>query len=237
MLVRINKFIASTGYCSRREADKLISEGKVFVNNYQIKELGVKIDDQKDTVRVGKMVLKQKKHVVIALNKPKDFVCTKKSTHGERTIVELLPENLRHVNSVGRLDKDSEGLLILTNDGELALRLTHPRKHVEKEYIVTVKRKVEQDVLDHLEKGVKLIGYTARPAKVKLIHATEEKSVLHIVIREGKKRQIRDMMFSFGHRVKKLERIRIGKYVMDKNMPRGAFVYLSESDVQKLLGQ
>lgn len=234
--VRINKFIASTGYCSRREADKLVSEGRVFVNNYQIKELGTKIDDAKDEIRVGKKVLKPKKHVVIAFNKPKNIVCTKKATHGEKTIMELLPESLRHLNPVGRLDKESEGLLVLTNDGELALKLTHPKKHVEKEYIVTVKGKVEQRVIDAVEKGVKLIGFTTRPAKVKLVHAGDERSVLHIIIKEGKKRQIRDMMFSLGHRVKKLERIRIGKYVMDKKMPQGAFVYLSESDVSKLLG-
>ncbi len=233
-LVRINKFIASTGYCSRREADKLVSEGQVFVNNYKITELGTKIDDEKDSIRVGKKVIKSKSHTVIALNKPKGFVCTKKATHNERIIMELLPENLRHLNSIGRLDKDSEGLLLMTNDGDLALRLTHPRKHVEKEYLVTVKGEVEDEVIEKIAKGVKLMGYKTKPAKVKIIYVGEERSILQIVIQEGKKRQIRDMMFTLGHRVKKLERVRISGYKMDKNMPRGAFQYLSASDIQKL---
>lgn len=233
-LIRINKFIASTGYCSRREADSLVSQGQVFVNNYKITELGMKIDDEKDTIRVGKKTIRPKGHVVIALNKPKGFVCTKKATHDERIIMELLPENLRHLNSVGRLDKDSEGLLLMTNDGDLTLRLTHPKKHVEKEYLVTVKGEVGEEVLEKIAKGVKLIGYKTKPAKVKIIHVGEDRSILQIVIQEGKKRQIRDMMFVLGHRVKKLERVKIGGYKMDKKMPRGAFTYLSASDIQKL---
>jgi pseudouridine synthase len=168
------------------------------------------------------------------LNKPKGFVCTKKATHGERTIMELLPENLRHLNSVGRLDKDSEGLILMTNDGDLALRLTHPRKHVEKEYLVTVKGEVGEEVLEKIAKGVKLMGYKTRPAKAKIIHVGEERSTLQIIIEEGKKRQVREMMFTLGHRVKKLERVRIGGYKMDKKMPRGAFQYLSAPDIQKL---
>ncbi len=233
-LIRLNKFIASSGLCSRRDADKLISEGKVFVNNYLTRELGTKIDDDKDAVRVGKNVIKTRAHAAIALNKPKEFVCTRKSTHGEKTIMELLPKSLQYLNPVGRLDKDSEGLIIMTNDGDLALRLTHPKKHVEKEYIVTVKGEITEGTLVKLEKGVKLIGFTARPVKVKLIFTSEERSMLHITLKEGKKRQIRDMMFSLGHRVKKLERIRIGHYIMNKKLPRGAFQFLQPSDIAKL---
>jgi 23S rRNA pseudouridine2605 synthase len=232
--IRLNKFIASTGHCSRREADRLIEDGRVYVNNYKIEKLGTKIDDQKDGVRIDKKVLKPKKHVVIALNKPKGFVCTKKATHGEKTILELLPKNLHYLNPVGRLDKDSEGLLLLTNDGELANKLTHPTKHVEKEYVATVKGKIEENIVDEIKKGVRIEGYKTRPAKAKIIHAGEDRSVLVIELKEGKKRQIREMMFFLGHRVKKLERVRIGKYKLDTKMPRGAFAYLSSEDIKKL---
>ena len=233
-LVRINKYIASTGYCSRREADTLVSEGEVFVNNYRITELGTKIDDEKDIIRIGKKIIKPKGHTVLALNKPKGFVCTKKATHDERIIMELLPENLRHLNPVGRLDKESEGLILMTNDGDLTLKLTHPKKHVEKEYLVTVKGEVEEEVIEKIKNGVKLMGYKTLPAKAKLLYIKDERSTLQIVMQEGKKRQIRDMMYVLGHRVKKLERVRIGGYKMDKKMPKGSFAYLSADDIRKL---
>jgi 23S rRNA pseudouridine2605 synthase len=232
--IRLNKFIASTGHCSRREADTLISSGQVFVNNFAVTQLGTKIDDSKDSVRIGKKMLAQKQTLTIALNKPKNIVCTKKATHGEKTIVELLPHNLRHLNPIGRLDKESQGLILLSNDGDFTMRLMHPRTHIEKEYEVTVKGLVTDKVIEKIKKGVRTQMYRTQPAQAVLIHADEERSILKIILKEGKKRQIREMMFTLGHRVKKLVRIRIGKYVLDPKLPVGAFMYLDQKALKLL---
>lgn len=233
-MIRLNKFIASTGYCSRRAADALIEEGKVFVNNFPITKLGTQIDPDKDAIRVGKKVIQPRKHVTIALNKPKGYVCTKREFAGEKSVMELLPASLQHLFPIGRLDKDSEGLLFLTNDGDLSLRLTHPSTKMEKEYEVTVKGTLTQESLALLLKGVWTGSYKARAAKIHLVHSDAERSVVRIILTQGKKRQIREMMFQVGHRVKKLVRFRVGKYVMDPRTPQGAFTYLSESDLKKL---
>lgn len=231
METRLNKFIASTGYCSRREADALITEGKVYVNNFCVTTLGTKIDDQKDKVRIGKREIAVKAPTIIAMNKPRYFVCTKKATHEERTIMELLPKSLQHLNPVGRLDKDSQGLLLLSNDGNLLLTLTHPRSHVEKEYEVTVKGDVSEATFDKMRKGVKLFGFTTRPAVVVPVGKAEDRTTFKITLKEGKKRQIREMMLTLGHRVKKLVRIRIGKLKLDPRLPIGAFTFVKPQEI------
>ncbi|HEC20889.1 MAG TPA: rRNA pseudouridine synthase, partial [Candidatus Peregrinibacteria bacterium] len=227
--MRLNKFIASTGHCSRRQADELISEGRVKING-KTASLGTQVDPQEDSVKIGsKLLQSHEEKVVIILNKPKGFTCTKKDPHAKRTVMELLPKNLQHLFPVGRLDKDTEGLLIMTNDGELTNQLTHPRYGVEKEYEVLVKRKVEEKTLEKIQKGVRLRDYRTQPAEVKIVSFLEDKTLLQIILTEGKKREVRNLMYVLGHPVKKLERIRFGKIHL-KGLARGTYRFLDQGE-------
>ncbi|MDP2691141.1 MAG: pseudouridine synthase [bacterium] len=218
--IRLNKYIAQTGYCSRRQADELIASGKVFLNDRKVTEQGVKMDPQTDQVRVKDgptLQIKQEK-VLLMMNKPKGYICTKRDRHATRTVYELLPQAYQHLNSIGRLDKDSEGLLLFTNDGELANQLTHPKFAKEKVYHVSIRGTVDEKDLDRMRKGMRLLDYSVSPAVVQEISHDEKKNrtVLEITIKEGKNRQIRNMFLALKKQVKKLVRLRAGKYELGK---------------------
>jgi len=227
--MRINKHIAQSGYCSRRRADELVLAGKVLVNDRVVKEVGTQIDPEHDVVRVkGGPTLRprsRRKNLLLLMHKPKGYVCTKRAQAGQRTVFELLPPEYQHLNTVGRLDKDSEGVLLFTNDGELSNRLTHPKYGKEKVYIVTVRGRVVDKDLQQIRKGMRLISYSTAPALAKLISYQEQddRSVLEIVLREGKKRQIRNMFLALKKPVKKLVRVRFGEWKVGKMKP-GDFV-------------
>lgn len=226
--MRLQKYISRSGYCSRRHAEELILSGQVTVNGEIITQLGTKVNPEKDKVTVeGNPVSPEENLVYIALNKPKGYV-TSCSHPGEKIVLELV--NIPHrIYPVGRLDKDSTGLLILTNDGKLHLKLTHPSFDHEKEYLVTVAQPIPQGALNSLEKGLTILGTKTRRTRVKRISDTRFK----IILKEGKNRQIRRMVQKVGNRVTDLKRIRIANIRLGK-LPEGKWRHLDETE-KKLL--
>lgn len=220
MEVRLNKYISQTGYCSRRQADDLIQKGKVLVNSIPMKELGTKIDPTVDEVRIkqGPILKPSKTKTLLMLNKPKGFVCTKSDPFESQTVYELLPTQYQTLFTIGRLDKDTEGLLLFTNDGELANQLTHPKFGKEKTYLVTVRGKLDEKDLKRLSKPMYLRDYVVKGAKVKEISHDKDKdrSLLEVTISEGKNRQIHNMFLVLKHPVKRLVRVSFGDYQLGK---------------------
>ncbi|HHN65689.1 MAG TPA: rRNA pseudouridine synthase [Nitrospirae bacterium] len=232
---RIQKILAKAGIASRRKAEELILEGRVLVNG-QVATLGMKADMEKDYIKVdGKLVIKPEPKTYAMLNKPKGFLTTLEDPQGRPTIKELIKGIRYRVYPVGRLDFNSEGLLILTNDGELAYRLIHPSYKVPKTYLVKVKGIVEEKDLNKLRKGIMLEDGMTAPARIRRIRMpkTERNSWLEITIHEGKKRQIRRMFQRIRHPVLKLKRIRIDGISLG-NLPPGQWRYLSPEEIQKL---
>ena len=220
--MRLQKYLAECGVASRRRAEELISAGKVKVNGETAK-LGQKIDPALDAVSLdGKKILPTDQTIYLKLNKPAGYVCST-SGQGATTIFELVKSVPGRLFPIGRLDKDSEGLMILTNDGELANKLMHPRYEHEKEYIVNAELRIANDELMKLSSGVIIDGKKTLPAKVKKLG---EKS-FSIVLREGRKRQIRRMVEAVGNRVVALKRTRIGNLKLG-NLPPGKYDIISE---------
>ena len=188
-MIRLNKYIAECGICSRRKADILIESGKVLVNDIVIKDLGVKIDDTKDQVKVdGKTISKEDKFVYIMLNKPKGYVTTNSEQFGRKSVIDLIDTDYR-IFPIGRLDMYTEGLLLLTNDGEFANKLMHPKNKVEKTYIANVKGNITEEKIENLRNGVDIGGYITKPAKVSII--SKDNNEVEIKIREEKNKQVR----------------------------------------------
>lgn len=209
--VRLHVYIAHTGFCSRRAAEQLILEGRVEVNDELVIEMGVKVGPE-DVVRVDGVPLKIAKIYTVLLNKPTGVVTTLYDPQKRPTIVRFLPDYGVPLKPVGRLDMDTEGLLICSNDGDLAHRLAHPSFGIEKEYVAVVEGIPPESALRDLRRGVFIEGRRTAPAKVEVIHAEEKKNTtgLRIIIHEGRKRQIRLMCELVGHPVKTLRRVRIG---------------------------
>ncbi|MDR6727372.1 23S rRNA pseudouridine2604 synthase [Paenibacillus amylolyticus] len=200
--MRINKFISETGYCSRREADKLVESGKVTINGVQA-ELGSQAEEGDDVRINGQPIREKRKHVYIALNKPVGITSTTEQ-HIRGNIVDFVGHTER-IFPIGRLDKDSEGLILMTNDGDIVNRVLRAEGRHEKEYIVTVDRPVTASFLQGMSTGVKILGEMTLPCKVTRI----SDRMFRIILTEGKNRQIRRMCSAFGYEVRKLKRIRI----------------------------
>lgn len=225
MQIRINKFLSEAGICSRRKADKYIKKGIVKINN-KIAEQGSKINPEKDKIYFKNKLIKQKKLIYIILNKPKGYVSSLKHK-GKKTILELVKAKER-IYPVGRLDENSRGLLLLTNDGDLTLKLTHPRYKHEKEYIIQTEKEVPNYILTKLKKGVKLIEGKTQPCKIKKLN----KSKYKIILKEGKKRQIRRMFRYFHYKVTDLKRTRILNLKL--NLKQGKYRHLTKNEIKKL---
>jgi pseudouridine synthase len=218
--IRLNKFLSLAGVASRREADRLIAEGRVRVNNKIVDELGHKIDDERDVVYVdGKKIRHEEKRLYLLLNKPAGYLVTLKDPFKRRTIRDLLPVSMGRVFPVGRLDLDSQGLLLLTNDGELAYRLSHPRFKVKKIYVAKVQGEPSKEALSRVERGVYLEGKRTAPAKVSLLAHSQKSSILRIEIYEGRKREVRRMCQAVGHNVLELKRIGFAGLELKKIKP------------------
>lgn len=202
---RLNKFLASCGVGSRRACDAIILEGRVYLNNAVCDNPATRVGAD-DVVRVGKRTVKPRTAEVVLFNKPRGLVCTARDELGRETIYAALPQKLHHLKNVGRLDKDSEGIIALTNDGGLALELTHPSKKVEKEYIVTLNQAFQNEVMDKLVAGVHTPEGRAAAKSVSRISPRR----LSVVLETGLKRQIRIMFEALHLRVSKLVRVRIG---------------------------
>lgn len=221
--MRLNKFISHSGYCSRRKADELISTGKVMINNVPVKELGSQVDPEVDVIRIknGPELQLEKETTLLLFHKPKGYICTKHDDHADRTVYDLLPEKYQSFNTIGRLDKDSEGLLLFTNNGEFAHQLGHPKFGKSKVYQVSVKGKVTEKDLDKIRKGMRLLEYSTAPAQATMMNYSEKdnRTDVEIVLKEGKKRQIRNMFLALKKPVKKLVRIQFGKYRLGSLKP------------------
>ncbi len=234
MQIRLNRFLAQRGIASRRKADELISQGRVTVNGCLVEDLGLKIDEARDRVAVdGKKVRPGRTFVYYMLNKPAGYLVTLSDPFQRPTIRGLLPGLEKGVFPVGRLDRDSEGLLLLTNDGELAFRLIHPRYEVKKKYQVRVSGEVTAADISKLEKGIFLEGRKTAPARITARELRPNKSVLLVEVHEGRKREIRKMFEAIGRRVVGLKRIAFAGLSLE-HLPSGKWRPLRPSEVRHL---
>ena len=235
MSVRLQKFLADAGVASRRAGEQFILEGRVEVNGQVVQQLGVKVDPVHDKVRVDGKPVHTKRKLYIALNKPKGCVCSRKDEFERPTIYELMPKEWNNLYSVGRLDYDTEGLIFLTNDGQFALRLTHPRYEVSKKYLVTVEVRVESEMLEKFVQGVFHEGERLKARKAHLVSSTKSMTVVELELTEGKNREVRRMFESQGATVKRLQRVQIGKIKLGE-LKLGKWRTLTEPEIKSLLG-
>jgi len=213
MSIRLQKVIAQAGFASRRGAETLIAEGEVTVNGQIVTEQGIKVDPKVDHIEVSGKKLRQSGHrptIMFAFYKPHSVVTTISDPQGRQTIVDFFPQSRERLFPIGRLDYDAEGLLLLTNDGELANKLMHPSGHVWKEYLLKLKGKIPMGVLRRLEKGPVIDGKQRQPVKIKFLHHKNEKSWLSVCLQEGVKHHLKKMFRAEGFLVEKIKRYRIG---------------------------
>lgn len=209
--MRLNKFLAEAGVASRRQADRMIISGRIDVNGMRATALGLQIDPVRDRIEVdGKLLRPVRQMEYLILNKPVGYLSTVHDPFGRPTVMDLLPDLGTRVYPVGRLDLDTSGLLFFTNDGALALTLTHPRHWVEKVYLARVRGALHRETIDHLCRGVELEDGPTAPAKVEIENQTHEIAVVRLTIREGRKRQVRRMLAALGHPVLELRRLAMG---------------------------
>ena len=234
--VRLQKFLANNGLCSRRKAEEYILQGEVRVNGKVVKELGTKIDPEKDEVtfkgeKVGNTINK----VYVLLNKPIGYVTTTKDQFGRDTVLDLVKIK-GNLLPVGRLDMYTSGALILTNDGEFIYHVTHPKYEIEKTYNVTLKGIITKEEIEKLENGVEIEDYVSSPAKVRILKTDREKEIsrIEITIHEGKNREVRKMCASIGRKVLALHRSKIENLNV-KDLKLGEWRYLSKKEVEGLL--
>jgi 23S rRNA pseudouridine2605 synthase len=230
---RLQKILSEMGIVSRRKAEELILEGRVTVNG-RIATIGMKADTARDHIKVdGKLLVRPEPKVYIMFNKPKDVVTSLYDPEGRLTVKDFLKGVKYRVFPVGRLDYDSEGLLLLTNDGDFAHAVLHPSKKIPKTYLVKLKGFLKEDEIEKLWTGIKLTDGMTAPAKVQRVRKTENNSWLEITIYQGKKRQIRRMLEKIGHEVLKLRRLRIDGLEMG-NLKPGTYRYLSAEEINKI---
>ena len=226
--VRLNKFLSEKGICSRREADRLVDEGKVMVNGV-CAVMGQKVSSADEIVVDGKKVsTKQVKPVLIAVNKPAGIVCTTARFEGENNIVDMVKYPTR-IYPIGRLDKESEGLILMTNLGDLANEISKASNSHEKEYVVTVDKPITEEFIKQMSKGVKILDQVTRPCVVKKVN----KHTFNIILTQGLNRQIRRMCETLGFKVQKLKRVRIMGVHLD-NLPIGNYRNLTNSELDSL---
>ena len=229
--LRLQAFLARAGVASRRASEELIASGRVSVNGHTVTAMGTKVRPGVDKVQVDGMDVAPSEQVWVALHKPPGYVTTRKDNWGRKTIYELIPERFHSLFHVGRLDRDSEGLLLLTNDGDTANRLLHPRYGTTKEYLADVEGKVGNDALRQLLDGVELEDGLAQAEEVSRLHQTDVNTFrLRVVLREGKKREVRRMLEAVGHPVVRLIRRRFGPVELGE-LPLGKWRILSENEL------
>ena len=234
---RLQKLLSQAGIASRRAAERLIAEGRVTVNGHTIREMGVKADPMVDDIRMdGRRVKLTERRRYILLNKPAGYVTTRSDPQRRRTIMDLLEGVKEYVYPVGRLDYDTQGLLLLTNDGELAAKLTHPRHGVERTYEARVAGMPSEEAIARLRTGIPLDGRRTLPAEVSLLNKRrpERDGLLIITIREGRNRQVRRMCEAVGYPVKKLARVGIGP-LTGQGLKPGAWRELSARELSMLI--
>ena len=237
--MRLQKYMAQCGVASRRKSEEMIEAGRVTVNGQTVLTPGFDIDPSKDKVCVDQKPIVEDRKIYIMMNKPKGVVCTSEDRHAEVTVMSLLPHRER-LFSVGRLDKDTEGLLLLTNDGDLTFKLTHPSHEFKKTYQCLVKGHPDAVALSALEQGVEIDNegqpYQTAPAEVRLIKRSRGSSQIELTIHEGKKRQVRKMCAAVGYPVVALKRLSLGELTLE-GLKTGAWRELTKEEIAYLKGE
>ncbi len=234
-MMRLNKYLAQSGVASRRSADLLISQGKIKLNGEIVTEMGIQIEPERDLIEIdGKPVNLRLEYEYLILNKPPGFLTTVRDPFNRSTVMELLPKNITRLYPVGRLDLDTSGLLLFTNDGEMALALTHPRHFVEKEYLTKVTGVPTDKEIRKLTQGILLDDGMTAPAKLAIEKIENGNAIIRIKIREGRKRQVKRMMQAIGHRVISLHRIRMGPLALGDLKP-GEYRRPTEQELAEMM--
>ncbi|SFT33328.1 23S rRNA pseudouridine2605 synthase [Selenomonas sp. GACV-9] len=234
MQERLQKIISQAGIASRRAAEKMIADGRVKVDGKVVTELGRKVDPSRADIRVdGKRIKAAEQHVYFLLNKPKGYLSTAHDERGRRTVLNLLPEVNERVYPVGRLDNNTEGLLLITNDGTLMNGLLHPKYEVEKTYIARIAGEPDELALDRLRQGIRLEDGMTAPAKVKLLEQAGGQSRVEISIHEGRNRQVRRMFAAIGCDVRALKRVRFAGLTL-QGVKRGKYRALTKEELLAL---
>ena len=226
--MRLNRFLATAGLGSRRHCDELIAAGRVTVNGPPCTNFGTQVSER-DHIKVDHKLVRPKESLTILLHKPAGFVSTRRDPHARDTIFDLLPPKFSRLFNVGRLDAQSEGLLLLTSDGDLAQRLTHPRYKTDKEYEVTLDKPWDPKLADKLRRGIFLDGKRAKMVNVQQVRPNR----VHVVLQQGLNRQIRRMFYEIGYDVKRLVRTRVGHLRLGE-LPRGSWRSLTTSEMTVL---
>lgn len=229
--MRINKFLAAAGVASRRECDSLIADGKVRING-KVAKLGVEVSES-DEISVDGKIVTLKRNEYYILNKPKGYICSVSDDRGRKTVMDLMPANVGRIYPVGRLDYDSEGLLIMTTDGELAQKLTHPSHEVPKTYLVKVEGTLTEAALNPIRSGVEIDDYVTKKCKAHIVETNKSYTKIHITITEGKNREVRKMFAAIGKEVVFLKRIKLGELTL-RGLARGAFRKLDKEEIDYL---
>ena len=234
MKERLQKILAKAGVCSRRKAEELIKKGRVAVDGRIVTEMGLKVDPDHHLIEFdSKPVSSPEKKIYILLNKPTGYVTTLNDPQGRPIVTSLLKKISSRVFPVGRLDLDTEGALILTNDGELAQRILHPSFEINKTYVAKVAGRPNRMKLQQLTTGIELEGRKTSPARLRILKTEAGTSTIEITIHEGKKRQVRKMFAAIGHRVLELKRIAYGGLKLG-SLPKGKYRFLSKKDLKKI---
>lgn len=231
--IRLQVFLSRNGVCSRRKTMELIFKGRVSVNGETVQEPSTRINPRKDKVCVDGTEILEKAYEYILLNKPKGYVTTKSDRHAQKTVFDLLPQKYKHLSPAGRLDKDSEGLLLLTNDGDTIYKLTHPKFNVDKTYFVRILGQLSPSDTRRLERGIDIEGKTTTSAQVKILKTVNRQTEFYITIHEGRKRQIRLMLKELGRRVIHLKRISQGPLSLGP-LSRGTWRFLNKRELSML---
>ncbi len=235
MLVRLQKLLAEAGVASRRASETIIRAGRVAVNGRVVRELGTKVDPQHDAVTVDGAPVKARRKLYVLLNKPAGYVSSRSDPQGRPTVGELLPKEWSNLYPVGRLDYHTEGMLLLTNDGEFALHLTHPRYGVCKKYLATVEGKLEPSVIQNITHGVYDGGERLKADRARILKTGRSQSLVELELTEGKNREVRRLFEAQGLRVTALRRVQIGRVKLGE-LRGGRWRTLTGAEIASLLG-
>jgi 23S rRNA pseudouridine2605 synthase len=235
MLERLQKVLAEAGVASRRKSEEMIRAGRVEVNGQIVTDMGVKVDPKQDAIKVDGRPIRQEKKVYVLFNKPKGVITSASDPEGRKTVASFFTNIRERIYPVGRLDYDTEGLLLLTNDGEFAHLLTHPKHHVPRTYLATVKGVPHGTKLDKLRSGIELEDGMTSPAEAEYydIDLDKNEAVIQVTIYEGRNRQVRRMFEAIGHPVQKLKRIKFGPILL-AGLPRGKYRHLTAEEIKEL---
>ena len=232
--IRLQKFLADCGVASRRKSEELIKEGKVKVDGRLVTELGTKVIPGKDKVTIDGKELKQcQKNIYIMLNKPEGYITTAREQFNRPFIMDLLTDVQERVFTVGRLDMDTSGLIILTNDGDFGHKITHPKNKINKIYIAEVKGFPTSAEMSKFKKGLKIEDYTTSPAEIRLVTKKKNSSIVEIIIHEGRNRQVKKMCETIGHNVISLQRTALGGLELG-SLPLGKWKYMTNKEIERI---